>query len=177
MAAEARMKETKNAILSLLLSAYQRRDQIALMVFKGKQVKLVLPPTNSVELAARHLTDLTVGGSTPLAAALFQLKSFLTQWKRRDPLLRITVLLVTDGRGNVSVFGQKPKEEIERLARWLRHTFPEVEFVVIDTETGAVRLEMAKKLAALLKARYFTPEALKAEHLFRIAKDQLGQIS
>ncbi len=171
MAAEARMRETKGAILSLLLSAYQRRDRVALMVFRGQGVEMPLPPTDSVELAAKYLEDLPVGGSTPLPAALFQLKNFLANFLRRDPSHRVTVLLVTDGRGNVSVFGQHPREEVEMLASLLRLEFPTVEFVVIDTEAGAVRLEMAKKLAELLGARYFTPEALKAERLFEIASD------
>ncbi len=169
MAAEARMKETKGAIMSLLLSAYQRRDKVALMIFRGQKAEMPLPPTDSVELAAKYLEDLPVGGSTPLPAALFQLKDFLAKVLRRDPCLRITVLLITDGRGNVSVFGQHPREEIEMLAVMLRKGFPTVEFVVIDTEAGTVRLEMAKKLAHLLGARYFTPEALKAERLFEIA--------
>ncbi len=169
MAAEARMRETKGAILSLLLSAYQRRDRVALMVFRGQKVEMPLPPTDSVELAAKYLEDLPVGGSTPLPAALFQLKDFLAKFLRRDPSSRVTVLLITDGRGNVSVFGEHPREEIEMLAKLLRSAFPTVEFVVIDTEAGAVRLEMAKRLAELLGARYFTPEVLKAERLFEIA--------
>ena len=171
MAAEARMRETKGAIMSLLLSAYQKRDRVALIVFRGKEAKLVLPPTNSVELAGRLLTDLPVGGSTPLPAALSLVVSFLERALRREPELPVTTFFITDGRGNVSLGQDKPQEEIRRWALILSQRFPQVDFVVVDTETGFVRLEMAKELARILSAKYFTPEALKAERLVRIARD------
>ena len=171
MAAEARMRETKGAIMSLLLSAYQKRDRVALIVFRGQEAKLVLPPTNSVELAGRLLADLPVGGSTPLPAALSMVASFLERTLRREPELPVTTFFITDGRGNVSLGQGKPQEEIRRWAQILSQRFPQVDFVVVDTETGFVRLEMAKELARILSAKYFTPEALKAERLVRIAYD------
>ncbi|WP_456434436.1 ATP-binding protein [Thermosulfuriphilus sp.] len=170
MGAEARMTETKGAILSLLLSAYQHRDRVGLMIFRGQEAQLVLPPTNSVELAARLLETLPVGGSTPLSAALARLGELLRQKLRQDPDLKITVILITDGRGNVSLTGENPRLEVETLAQRLSQTFPQVEFVVIDTEVGSIRLEMARRLAAILSARYFTPEALRAEEIARIAR-------
>ena len=173
MGAEARMAETKGAIMSLLLPAYQRRDRVGLMIFRGKEAQMVLPPTNSVEIAARILEGLPVGGSTPLSAALLRLEEFLRQTLRREPDLKVTVFLITDGRGNVSLTGEKPRQEIEALARRLAEGFPQVEFVVIDTETGLIKLQMAQRLATLLEARYFTPEALRAEEMVRIAKEIL----
>ncbi len=173
MGAEARMAETKGAIMSLLLSAYQRRDRVGLMVFRGKEAQMVLPPTNSVEIAARILEGLPVGGSTPLSAALLRLEEFLRQILRREPDLKVTVFLITDGRGNVSLTGEKPRQEVEALARRLAGGFPQVEFVIIDTETGLIKLQMAQRLATLLEARYFTPEALRAEEMVRIAKEIL----
>ena len=170
MAAEARMRETKGAILSLLLSAYQKRDRVSLLVFRGEKARLVLPPTNSVDRAARILSDLPVGGSTPLPAALRKLHHLLSLERRRNPHNLTSVILITDGRGNVSLTGRPPREEVELLARKLALDFPEVEFVVVDTETGAVRLEMARKLARLLSARYFTPEALRADRLLEITR-------
>lgn len=170
MAAEARMRETKGAILSLLLSAYQKRDRVSLLVFRGEKARLVLPPTNSVDRAARILSDLPVGGSTPLPAALRKLHHLLSLERRRNPHNLTSVILITDGRGNVSLTGRPPREEVELLARKLALDFPEVEFVVVDTETGAVRLEMARRLARLLSARYFTPEALRADRLLEITR-------
>ncbi len=171
MAAEARMQETKGAIMGLLLNAYQKRDRVALIVFRGKEAQLVLPPTNSVERAGKLLRYLPVGGSTPLSAALSYTADFLASYLRRAPETRVTVFFITDGRGNVSLGQGKPQEEIRALAQELRQRFPLVDFVVVDTETGLVRLEMAKELAHILSARYFTPEALKAEHLAQIARE------
>ena len=171
MAAQARMKETKGAIMSLLISAYQKRDQAALVVFRDQRARLVLPPTSSVERAGRLLRDLTVGGSTPLSHALFSLRHFLRTRLRQHPHEEITVILITDGRGNVSLTGKPPKEEGEALARSLRLEFPQVQFVIVDTETGPVRLEMARELARVLSARYFTPESLKADRLLNIIRE------
>ncbi len=172
MAAEARMRETKGAIMSLLLSAYQKRDRVALMVFRGDKARMVLPPTNSVDRAARVLAELAVGGSTPLPDALNELYRWLADLRRKDSRILTTVILITDGRGNVSLTGKPPREEIETLAGRLAADFPEVEFVVVDTETGSVRLEMARRLAELLSARYFTPEALRADRLYEIARGE-----
>ncbi len=174
MAAEARMKETKGAIMSLLISAYQRRHQAALLVFRRKEARFVLPPTSSVEFAGKILERLAVGGSTPLSHALAELCKFLETRRRLFPREDVTVILVTDGRGNVSLGGQPVKEEIEQLARTLRERFPEVRFLVVDTETGPVRLEMARRLASWLGASYFTPETLKAETLAELARKYLS---
>jgi len=170
MAAEARMRETKGAIMSLLLSAYQKRDRVALMVFRGDKARMVLPPTNSVEQAAKVLTELAVGGSTPLSAALSELHRGLEKLYQKDPWLLATVILITDGRGNVSLSGKPPREEVEVLAQRLATSFPQTEFVVVDTERGGLRLEMARRLAYLLSARYFTPEALRADRFYEIAR-------
>jgi len=66
MAVAERMSATKGAILSLLTDAYQRRDRVGLIVFQKDRATLVLPPTNSVLLASRALTDIPVGGKTPM---------------------------------------------------------------------------------------------------------------
>ena len=71
MAVAERMAATKGAILSLLTDAYQRRDRVGLVVFQKDRATLVLPPTNSVQLAQRALADIPVGGKTPLSAGLF----------------------------------------------------------------------------------------------------------
>src|SRR5215469_12128675 len=70
MAARQRMRAVKGAVLSLLLDAYQRRDKVGLVTFRGAGAELALPPTSSVEAAARRLASLATGGRTPLAAGL-----------------------------------------------------------------------------------------------------------
>lgn len=70
MAARKRMAEAKTAVLSLLLDAYQRRDKVGLVTFRAAEATLALPPTSSVEVAARRLAELPSGGRTPLAEGL-----------------------------------------------------------------------------------------------------------
>ena len=70
MAVAERMSATKGAILSLLTDAYQRRDRVGLVVFQKDRASLILPPTNSTQLAQRDLIEIPVGGKTPLSAGL-----------------------------------------------------------------------------------------------------------
>ena len=88
MAARQRMRVVKGAVLSLLLDAYQRRDKVGLITFRGAGAEVALPPTSSVEAAARRLTSLPTGGRTPLAAGLAQAARVLAAERLRDPRRR-----------------------------------------------------------------------------------------
>jgi Mg-chelatase subunit ChlD len=103
MAAAERMEATKGAIMSLLMDAYQRRDQVGLVVFQKEEARLVLPPTSSVELAQHALADVPVGGKTPLSAGLLLAYQVFTQQLRLDPEVMPLMILLTDGAGNVSI--------------------------------------------------------------------------
>ena len=105
MGADVRMAETKAAILSLLLDAYQKREQVGLIVFRGREAKLTLPFTHSVEMAQRHLAHLPTGGKTPLPHALKLAMEVLKQEKARHPQDAFLLVLVTDGRANISLGG------------------------------------------------------------------------
>src|SRR5689334_13685508 len=98
MAARQRMRAVKGAVLSLLLDAYQRRDKVGLVTFRGVGAEVALPPTSSVEAAARRLTSLATGGRTPLAAGLAQSARVLATERLRDPRRRPLLVVVTDGR-------------------------------------------------------------------------------
>src|SRR5438270_1650780 len=120
MDAEQRMNATKGAVLSLLRDAYVRRDKVALVVFSGREARVVLRPTSSVEMAERRLGRLTVGGTTPLTHGLLEgLKLVRAErLKNRDvyPLL----VLISDGRGNISIGGEEPLLEAQRVADQIR---------------------------------------------------------
>lgn len=103
MGAMARMSAAKGAIMSLLLDAYQKRDKVAMITFNRDRGRLILPPTNSVELAGKYLSDLPVGGRTPLSSGLYETFRFLTFQNIKDPTLKKIVILITDGRANVSL--------------------------------------------------------------------------
>ncbi|MFD7879383.1 putative cobaltochelatase, partial [Streptomyces sp. NPDC059766] len=98
MAARQRMGAVKGAVLSLLLDAYQRRDKVGLVTFRGSAAEVALPPTSSVDAAAARLESLPTGGRTPLAAGLLKAHEVLRVERLRDPARRPLVVVVTDGR-------------------------------------------------------------------------------
>ncbi|MEU7835006.1 VWA domain-containing protein [Nonomuraea sp. NPDC049129] len=149
MAARRRMSAVKTAVLSLLLDAYQRRDKVGLVTFRGAGAVLALPPTSSVEAGAARLRSLPTGGRTPLAAGLVRAAEVLRVERLRDPARRPLLVLVTDGR--VTAGG-----DVERAATLLDGTAS----VVVDCESGPVRLGLAVRLAARLRARLVPLDAL-----------------
>ncbi|KUG19345.1 cobalt chelatase [hydrocarbon metagenome] len=164
MGARRRMVAVKGAILSLLTDAYQKRDRVGLMVFRGKDARLLLPPTKSTDVAVRLLRSLPTGGTTPLAKGIVEAATMLTRGRYATPEENKTVVLLTDGRGNVSSGGHKdPSEELSDTAKKVVATG--IRFVVVDTEEGHPRIGMARKLAGDLEATYFRLEDLDSRRL------------
>lgn len=175
MGARRRMVETKAAIMSLLLDAYQKRDKVAMVSFRHRGAEVVLPPTNSVDRAAGLLADLPIGGRTPLTAGLGATADLLRRALRKEPSLLPLVIVMTDGRANAGLGSGPPHEEALKAAAALAGRYPAAQFVVVDTEApGAVRLDLARKLAAALGAAYFKVADLRAEDLVSIAKEHQG---
>jgi len=171
MGAQARMVATKGAILSLLLDAYQKRDKVAMVSFRGREAELCLAPTSSIELAARQLKELPVGGRTPLSSALAQAHRVLTSHLRKEPTSRPIVLILTDGKANAGL-GQAlaPHQEALAMAGVLAGE-ARVKYVVVDTEPpGAARLGLSRRLCNALDGQYFQIEKLRAKDLVDIAK-------
>src|SRR5581483_10309238 len=115
MDAEQRMQATKGAVLSLLRDAYVRRDKVALIVFSGRTARVVLRPTSSVDLAESRLQRLTVGGTTPLTHGLVAGLKMIHTERLRDPSVYPLMVLISDGRGNISLFGEEPLVEAQRI--------------------------------------------------------------
>jgi len=146
MGARRRMAETKATILSLLVDAYQKRDLIGMVTFGGPGARVALPPTRSVRTAARFLSELPVGGLTPLANGLVAAERLVAAATRRDPGLSPLVVLLTDGRGNVALDpGGDPHQDALRVVR--RLSAAHTQGLVIDTEDGPVRLGRARQIA------------------------------
>jgi magnesium chelatase subunit D len=116
MDAEQRMQATKGAVLSLLRDAYVRRDKVALVVFSGRTARVALSPTGSVDLAESRLQRLTVGGTTPLTHGLLAGLKLIRTERLRDPQVYPLLVLISDGRGNISLFGEEPLLEAQRAA-------------------------------------------------------------
>ena len=121
------MSAVKGAVLSLLTDAYQRRDKVALVVFRGEGAHLLLPPTSGVELAASRLQELPTGGRTPLSAGLEKATEVILRERTRDKERRPIVVLLTDGRATA---GPDP------LAAGARLRKTGASSVVVDTEEG-----------------------------------------
>ncbi|MDP9183048.1 MAG: VWA domain-containing protein, partial [Actinomycetota bacterium] len=161
MAARQRMSAVKGAVLSLLTDAYQRRDKVALVCFRGTDAELLLPPTSSVEAAAQRLTTLPTGGRTPLSAGLLRTAEVLRVEAVRDPNRRALVVVVTDGR---HTSGPAPELAARHLAG------SDAAFVVVDCESGPVRLGLATALGEQLGGLALRLEQLSAQALTSIAK-------
>src|SRR5690606_9083530 len=145
MAARQRMGAVKGAVLSLLLDAYQRRDKVGLVTFRGSGAEVALPPTSSVDAAAARLESLPTGGRTPLAAGLLKAHDVLRVERLRDPARRALVVVVTDGR---ATGGPEPVALAGRAARLF--AAEGIASVVVDCESGPVRLGLAGRLAGEL---------------------------
>ncbi len=169
MAASERMEATKGAIFSLLVDAYQRRDQVGLVVFQRDRARVVLTPTNSVELAQKALVDLPVGGKTPLSNGLSVAWQVIEQVKRREPEVQPMMILLTDGAGNVSMSGRPAQEEALHIAE--HYAMSNVRSVVVNMEHAAFDRGLAQKLADTMRAQCFNLPELKAETLVRTVKD------
>jgi magnesium chelatase subunit D len=169
MAARRRMAATKGAVLSLLLDAYQRRDRVGMVVFRGEGAAVALPPTASVELAAERLEELPTGGRTPLAAGLARAGEVLAAERVRDPQRRPLLVLVTDGRANA---GADPVAAAMAQAASLGASG--VAAVVVDTEDGAVRLGIPAEVAAALGAPCVRLDALAAQPLVGVVRQVTG---
>jgi len=158
MAARQRMRAVKGAVLSLLLDAYQRRDKVGLVTFRGTGAELTLPPTSSVEAAARRLASLATGGRTPLAAGLARAARVLAAERLRDPRRRALLVVVTDGRATSGTDADLARAAALLTGPGLAGTAS----VVVDCEASVLRLGLAGRLAVQLGATLLSMDELEA---------------
>jgi magnesium chelatase subunit D len=183
------MSETKAAMLSLLLDAYQRRDKVALITFKGDAAEVLLPPTNSTDLAKKLLEDLPAGGKTPLGHGLLKAHELLQTTLRRDPNLTPLMVLISDGEANVGVRPGRTYEghgysmlldEVFEIAKMLKDD-TRIKTLVIDTEekrfsvfrNSATAPSMALRIAKAMGSSYCKIEDFHAGGLIRAVKQQI----
>ncbi len=172
MGARSRMVATKGAIMSLLLDAYQKRDRVAMVSFRRENAVVNLPPTASIELAADLLKEMPVGGRTPLSAGIAKSYEVLRNYLLREPAARPITIIITDGKANMALGGEKPLNEAIAFAERLSMD-ERTRFIVVDTEAkGLVAFGLAQRLAKAMNAHYFKIEDLKADTLLNIVKGE-----
>jgi magnesium chelatase subunit D len=194
MAARARMGAVKGAVLSLLLDAYQRRDKVGMITFRGSAARVLLPPTSSVEAAAARLDELPTGGRTPLAAGLLRAHEVLRTERLRDPDRRPLLVVVTDGRATSSaaadsgsptsgarsapgasspmISNSDPMTAAYQAAGLLAAA--QVTSVVVDCESGTIRLGLAAGLARSLDGALLRLDELAAGPLADTVRELSG---
>ena len=177
------MSETKGAIFALLLEAYQKRDRVGLIAFRGMKAELLLPPTNSIELAKKRLEELPTGGKTPLGHGLLTAYQTLDRELRREPDLLPMLIVVTDGRANVGLdrgkYYEGPQfgeiyQEIYELCGLIKNK-QKLRSLVIDAEEKRLgSFGRSKKLAQALEAKYVILEELVKDEILKTIESELG---
>lgn len=172
MGVNKRMIATKGAILSLLMDAYQKRDKIGLVAFKGNEAQVLLPPTSNVEQAKKYLEVLPTGGRTPLSKGLLLGYELLQKEQRLEPKTIPILILISDGKANVSILeGNNVFDEIRKVGEQIRMS--NIKGIVIDTESGFVRLGKSREIAEILNAAYYNIEDLKADSILKVVSEYI----
>ncbi len=167
-----RLAEVKGAVELLLAECYIRRDEVALIAFRGRTAELLLPPTRSLTRAKRSLAGLPGGGGTPLSSAIFAATELALAVKAKGQAP--TIVLMTDGRGNVARNGGGRSEaEAEALVAAKQLALTGIPVVLVDSSPRPQ--EKAAQLAGAMHARYVALPHADATRLSRAVMAETGR--
>ncbi len=161
MAAGKRMEAVKGSVLNLLQDAYQKRNMVAVIAFRGVEASVLLEPTRSTELAEQALEKLPTGGRTPLPHALQLAEKMLASFAKGD-LIQPFLVILSDGKANVPLPGAGGDAWRQSLQIAESFQYPAL---VLDTENGYVRYGKARELAGALGAEYLALDELSTSEI------------
>ncbi|MEG1182773.1 VWA domain-containing protein [Cetobacterium sp.] len=171
MGANERMKEVKGAIFSLLKDAYEKRDRIGLVAFRKDSAEELLPMTRSIELANKKLQNLPVGGKTPLHKGLEKSYTILQNEKKKNKNIVPVLVLVTDGKISTKENSENIFTNLLKFCEHIKET--KIKVIVIDSEKGRIKLNMAKDISEKLGGKYYRLEDLKLQSISKIVRDNI----
>ena len=171
MGVKKRMEAVKGAVMSLLKDAYEKRDRVGMVSFRRDKAEELLPITRSIDLAQKKLEKLATGGKTPLAEGIAKAYTIIKNEMRKDKEVVPLIVFLSDGKGNFSASGKDPIKESLEMAEKIKNEG--IRAIVIDTEEGFIKLEMAKTLSEVMKAEYYKLENLRSEDMVKLIKDNI----
>ena len=167
MGARERMRTVKGVIFKILMEAYQKRDKVGMIAFRKNKAEVLLPVTRSVDFAKKKLENLPTGGKTPLAKGLIKASDILDMLYRQDSTQEPVVILVTDGRATKGITnGSDPVNDAVSEAKKIGNR--KLPVAVIDTESGFIKLGLAKKIVKEMGASYFHLDKMTENDLLHI---------
>lgn len=169
MGARERMKAVKGVVFKMLMDAYQKRDRIGMIAFRKDQAEVLLPVTRSIDFAQKKLSLLPTGGKTPLAKGLMKAEDLLDNLYRQEPHQNPVLILITDGRATTAL-DKKTDPVKDALTEAKRIGQRHIPAAVIDTESGFIKLGIAKELAQKMGASYFHVDKIREDNLLRIGR-------
>ncbi|WP_031526457.1 magnesium chelatase subunit D family protein [Dyadobacter crusticola] len=172
MSAGKRMEAVKGSVLSLLEDAYQKRDTVGVISFRGLKAEVLLEPTASTERAIMAMQSLPTGGRTPLAHALQLAQELLTSYQSRSGIKPFLVIL-SDGKANVPLpGGGDPWSQTVQIAAQISGL--NIQSLVLDTEKGYLRFGRAAELAQALGAECLSLDDMSQERITSSVTRRLG---
>lgn len=163
MGAKRRMGAVKGAVLSLLNDAYQKRDSIGIIAFRGSGAETLLNITRSVDLAEKCLKTLSTGGKTPLAHGLYKSYQLLKAEKIKNPDSLQYLIVVSDGKANVPFKTDHPLEDAFEIAETIGAEG--IKSMVIDTESSYIEYGFAEELGKRMDSRYIKMSNISKEKI------------